>query len=214
MTLPFSARFGKLGLAAGILLLGATAVFGTVNHNDVHRVDGTVFGGRFIKASPGMMYVALGNRSGGSPVCWYAGARQSERIDAQPLQRYLYYNTLGWNLPIAELFGQVFERYADHFMVSLTREWVPQALPTGFSRRIDPECETNAELARRLGSVVCVVDTVYVSPKSKNVVAIRFERYGLVDRQSATAPECPLAEPEDIIWTIKRPLIAVMPDPI
>ena len=197
----------KIGVAAAALACTASAVFGTVSDNDVHRLTGTLSAVSFSQLAPGMMFEVVSGTGTVAPICRYVNAAEGVRRDNP--RHDVYYNTLGRNFPVPTLIGSFVKLEGWKLQVSLDWTAYAEGLDVGFRGEIDRACETAALRAWQRDNVVCVVDSVLRTPDDNEIVAVRFKPYGFTPAGAERFPLCPLKLQDDLFWTIRRSFISV-----
>lgn len=195
----------KIGLGFATVVVSGAVLFGTVSDNDIHRKNGTLAASAFFNPGPGAFYEVIDGAA--TPLCGFANA--ADGIDRQIQRDEVYYNTLGRNIPVAPLIGLLLAEDNFNLQVSVTRSVYAEGLKHRFRGTITDDCETDAQLAYRRQSVVCIVDTVMRSPVDDSVIAVKFKPFAFTPNGVESYPRCPLKPGADVFWSIRSNFISV-----
>ncbi|MEX0338721.1 MAG: hypothetical protein AB3N11_06740 [Arenibacterium sp.] len=192
------------GIIAVTALCALSFALGSINENDVHRLNKSV-ANHFFDPVPGKMFeVSEGNAT---PLCSFSNA--ADAVYTADPQNKRYINNLGRSLPVARLVDAVVPQLGVDPQVELTWTAIPEGLEIDYRATLDPDCERKAQRAYARNSVVCVVDNVFRAPDGRGIVAVRFKHFAFAPSAAGAAPICPLQTPQDLFWTIRRQLISV-----
>lgn len=192
------------GFIAALVLAGVSVTLGSVNENDVHRMNRSV-SNNFFSPVPGKLFEVSNGTS--TPLCSFSNAQEAVEQDDPQQKRYT--NVLGRSVPVAKLIGYLIPEWEFKPQVELNWDSYAEGLRINYRGVLEEDCEQMAQRAYERGSVVCVVDNVFRSSDDQSVIAVRFKHFAFAPETATGFPVCPLKTPENPFWTIRRNLISV-----